>query len=275
MYQDDSDQAQAALPSLFGSPSEGSAADAASVAPEDPMDGSFDSDAARDEDLDFEGESTEMFEPIEVQRPEKSKVNPGALVVYLLKGYVDRAEHQKVYDAIVNNMAGVSSLCKQLGLQLLVDSDAGYAYVKSMDNDEITMVQGISPPRLLLRRQLPFFASFILILLRQRLLDFDVSGQDGVLVLERQAIIDQVKAYLLDVHNDVKLTERINKGIDDLCDLGLIKSYKDNHDGKAAESFVIKRIINAIVTPTVLGNVDEILSSYIEHLREGDRNKSL
>lgn len=203
------------------------------------------------------------------------KLSPGALVVYLMKGYVDREDNPVVFDSIVQQIPQVSELCNKLFMRLVVDDGAGYAYLRSADEEDIPVVNGNRPPRLLARRQLSFFASFILIILRQRLLEFEISGQFGRLVLERQSIIDQIKAYLYNVNNEIKLDDRLNKAIDDLCDMGVLKASSIESGKTVIERVEVKRIINAIVTPEVLSRADEILTGYVQQLNEGSRNRNL
>lgn len=203
------------------------------------------------------------------------KLSPGALVVYLMKGYVDREDNPVVFDSIVQQIPQVSELCNKLFMRLVVDDGAGYAYLRSADEEDIPVVNGNRPPRLLARRQLSFFASFILIILRQRLLEFEISGQFGRLVLERQSIIDQIKAYLYNVNNEIKLDDRLNKAIDDLCDMGVLKASSIESGKTVIERVEVKRIINAIVTPEVLSRADEILTGYVQQLNEGGRNRNL
>lgn len=202
------------------------------------------------------------------------RLSPGALVVYLLKGYVDREDSPVVYDSIVQQQPAVSELCMKLFLRLIVDDAAGYAYLKSLDDEDIPVVSGLRPPRLLVKRQLSFFSSFILIILRQRLLEFELSGQFGRLVLERQSIVDQVKAYIHNVNNETKFDDRLNKAIDDLCEMGVLKASTIESGKTVIERIEVKRIINAIVTPEVLNQADEILTSYVQYLKDGARGKN-
>lgn len=289
MYQDDSDQAQAALSALFGQGNGMQDQSQESAFTDDAQQdaavslaydvGSTDGTARYDQEKEYETveelESRVVSDGGRTSTRIAKRISPGALVVYLLKGHIDREDHPVVFDAIVSQSNAVSNLCQQLFLRLVVDESAGYAYVKSLSEEDIPTVQGVRPPQLLVRRKLSFFASFILILLRQRLLEFEVSGQFGRLVLERQHIIDHVKAYILNVNNDIKLTERIEKAIDDLCEMGVLKATSVEISKTVVERIEVRRIINAIVTPEVLNQADEILASYIQHLREGGRNKNI
>ena len=125
---------------------------------------------------------------------------------------------------------------------------------------------------------MPFYESFILILLRQRLLEFDMSGQFGRLVLERAEILSLVKTFVHNVNNEKRLDDSLNKAIDNLCSLGLLSknrsgNRKDNSN-KDLDRIEIKRIISVLVTPELLKQADDMLESYVKHIKEGGRSKN-
>ena len=109
-------------------------------------------------------------------------VKPGALVVFLLKNYIDREDDKVLFESLIRQEREVEEFCRRLFLRLVVDQDAGYAYVRSLTDEELPTDAGQRPPQLLSKRPLPFYESFMLIILRQRLLEFDMSGQFGRLV---------------------------------------------------------------------------------------------
>lgn len=208
----------------------------------------------------------------------------GTIVVTLLKGYIERDDNKVLFESLVRQQLEVETLCRTLFLQLIVDNDAGYAYVRSVSEEELPNDVSQRPPRLLSRKPLPFYDSLILILLRQRLLDFDMSGQFGRLVLERSEILTLVKTFIRQVNNDKRLDDNINKAIDNLCALGLLSKNKSGkvNGAKATtkaqtrdmERIEVRRIISVIVSPEVLKQADETLESYLKHIKEGGRAKN-
>lgn len=203
-------------------------------------------------------------------------VSPGTLVVNLLKGYIDREDNKVLFESLVRQELEVSTLCRTLFLRLVIDHEAGFAYVRSLSDEEMPSDAGQRPPRLLSRKPLPFYDSLILILLRQRLLDFDMSGQFGRLVLERAEILTMVKTFIRKVNNDKRLDDNLNRAIDNLCSLGLLGRNKSSKDVKdtALERIEVRRIIGVIVTPEILKQADETLAAYVKNIREGGRSKN-
>ena len=153
-------------------------------------------------------------------------VPPGALMVFLLKNYIDREDDKQLFESLVRQEREVEEFCRRLFLRLVVDHEAGYAYVRSLTEEELPQNAGQRPPQLLTKRALPFYDSMVLILLRQRLLEFELSGQFGRLVLERSEILTMVKTFVHNVNNDKRLDDNLNKAIDNLCSLGLLGKNK-------------------------------------------------
>ena len=216
-----------------------------------------------------------------VAAPSRMKlVPPGALMVFLLKNYIDREDDKQLFESLVRQEREVEEFCRRLFLRLVVDHESGYAYVRSLTEEELPQNAGQRPPQLLTKRALPFYDSMVLILLRQRLLEFELSGQFGRLVLERSEILTMVKTFVHNVNNDKRLDDNLNKAIDNLCSLGLLgknKSAAASSTKKAdrnMERIEVKRIISVIVTPEILKQADEILASYVKHIKEGGRAKN-
>lgn len=205
-------------------------------------------------------------------------VKPGALVVFLLKNYIDREDDKVLFESLIRQEREVEEFCRRLFLRLVVDQDAGYAYVRSLTDEELPTDAGQRPPQLLSKRPLPFYESFMLIILRQRLLEFDMSGQFGRLVLERSEIISLVKTFVHNITNEKRLDDSLNKAIDNLCSLGLLgKNNSGNSarkENKLLDRIEIKRIISVIVTPEILKQADDLLDSYVKHIQDGGRAKN-
>lgn len=205
-------------------------------------------------------------------------VKPGALVVFLLKNYIDREDDKVLFESLIRQEREVEEFCRRLFLRLVVDQDAGYAYVRSLTDEELPSDAGQRPPQLLSKRPLPFYESFMLIILRQRLLEFDMSGQFGRLVLERSEIISLVKTFVHNITNEKRLDDSLNKAIDNLCSLGLLSKNNSGNsarkENKLLDRIEIKRIISVIVTPEILKQADDLLDSYVKHIQDGGRAKN-
>lgn len=236
-------------------------------------------DVGTDADVNAEDPSDEQNEEQASSRSRAKLISPGALVVFLLKNYIDREDDKTIFESLVRQEREVEEFCRRMFLRLVIDHDSGFAYVRSLSEEEMPVDSGQRPPLLLNRRAMPFYDSLLLILLRQRLLEFDLSGQFGRLVLDRAEIVTMVKSFVHNVNNDKRLEDNLDKSIEHLRTLGLLgrigpvlksrtKAEKD------AERIEVKRIIGVIVTPEILKQADEILASYLKHIKEGGRAKN-
>ena len=82
-------------------------------------------------------------------------------VILLMKGAIQRDEQQKLWNIIMEQQAKISDYVAKLGLFLIVDKTAGYAFLRQDDNTEL--------PRLVNRHQLGYGLSILLIMLRKGL----------------------------------------------------------------------------------------------------------
>lgn len=241
---------------------------------EDDMDGEY-SDEAQSVEA---AEAAEAAANASSAKNTTRLVKPGALVVFLLKNYIDREDDKVLFESLIRQEREVEEFCRRLFLRLVVDQDAGYAYVRSLTDEELPSDAGQRPPQLLSKRPLPFYESFMLIILRQRLLEFDMSGQFGRLVLERSEIISLVKTFVHNITNEKRLDDSLNKAIDNLCSLGLLSKNNSGNsarkENKLLDRIEIKRIISVIVTPEILKQADDLLDSYVKHIQDGGRAKN-
>lgn len=194
------------------------------------------------------------------------KISPGAIVVYLLKGYIERDANRILFESLVRQEAQVSDLCSRLFLRLVIDEESGYAYVRSLAEDELSESDMSKPPKLLSTRRFTVLSSLVLILLRQRLLEFDMSGQFGRFVMTRAEIFLMAKAFLNNIHNEKNLDDRLDRVVDDLIKSKLLVLVDKGDKKNRAERLEVKRIISVIVTPEILHEADSLLESYIKGL---------
>src|SRR5688572_23524811 len=87
-------------------------------------------------------------------------------IVKLLKSPVER-KNENLWNDVVNYQGEIQDFISQIGLGLIVKKDEGYAFVKQFEDSEGNTLG------LVVRRQIGFEATIILIVLRQSLEEFD------------------------------------------------------------------------------------------------------
>ena len=180
----------------------------------------------------------------------------GRTVVRLLKNPVDHTD-EKSWEDILNYQTEIQKYVSQIGLELIVKRDEGFAYLKQVESEDGKTVGLIS------RQQLGFEVSVILIILRQMLEEFD-SNMDELYATERFVTADELKErielFLPERFNRVKLLNEIDMYINRIVGFGYLKEIK--HDN--VSTYQIHRIIKEKVTLDKLQEFKNKLQEYVE-----------
>lgn len=180
----------------------------------------------------------------------------GRTVVRLLKGPVE-ATDTNAWEEILNYQSEINKYLMNIGIELIVKRDEGFAYIKQIvDDDDRTT--GLIP-----RQQLGFEISVILIILRQMLEEFD-SNMDELYATERFVSADELKErieiFLPERFNRVKLLSEIDAYINRIVSLGYLKLIKRDN----VNTYQIHRIIKEKVTLDKLQEFKDKLQEYVE-----------
>jgi len=180
-------------------------------------------------------------------------------IVKLLKGTVDRNSTE--WQNIANHyQLEIQDYLNQIGLELLVKKDEGFAFVRQYENSEGNTLG------LIVRRQIGFEISLVLVVLRQSLEEFD-SDPTHIQVDEKfitdSEIRDEVEMFLPDKFNRVKFIKELDGYIKKIVDLGYLRevSKKENET-----RYQIHRIIKEKVTLDILQDFKIKLQEYVESI---------
>ena len=180
----------------------------------------------------------------------------GRTVVRLLKGPVE-ATDTNAWEDILNYQSEINKYLMNIGIELIVKRDEGFAYIKQIVDDE-DRTTGLIP-----RQQLGFEISVILIILRQMLEEF-YSNMDELYATERFVSADELKErieiFLPERFNRVKLLSEIDAYINRIVSLGYLKLIKRDN----VNTYQIHRIIKEKVTLDKLQEFKDKLQEYVE-----------
>lgn len=189
----------------------------------------------------------------------EKNINPySKAIVKLLKGTVER--NSSLWDDVILYQNEIQEYISQIGLELIVKKDEGFAFVKQFEDSEGNTLG------LIIRRQIGFETSIVLVVLRQSLEEFD-SNPTQIHVNEKFItdieIKDEVELFLPDKFNRVKFMKELDSYIKRIVDLGYLKevSKKDNET-----KYQIHRIIKEKVTLDILQEFKLKLQSYAESI---------
>lgn len=179
-------------------------------------------------------------------------------IVKLLKSPVDR--NSTVWDDVVNYQLEIQDFICQIGLELIVKKDEGFAFVKQFEDSEGNTLG------LIVRRQIGFETSIILVVLRQSLEEFD-SNPTQFQVAEKfitdSEIKEELELFLQEGYNRLRFLKDLDKYIKNVVDLGYLKevSKKDNET-----KYQIHRIIKEKITLDILQEFKTKLQEYVESI---------
>ena len=179
-------------------------------------------------------------------------------IVKLLKGSIERTS--SVWDDVVIYQTEIQDYISQIGLELFVKKEEGFAFIKQFEDGEGNTLG------LVTRRQIGFETSIVLVVLRQSLEEFD-SNPAQFQVFEKfitdLEIKEEVELFLPEKFNRVKFLQELDKYIKNVVDLKYLKevSKKENET-----KYQIQRIIKEKVTLDILQEFKLKLQENVESI---------
>lgn len=179
-------------------------------------------------------------------------------IVKLLKSPVERSSN--LWDDVVHYQIEIQDYISEIGLELIVKKDEGFAFVKQFEDSEGNTLG------LIIRRQIGFETSIVLVVLRQSLEEFD-SNPTQFQVAEKfitdSEIKDEVELFLPEKFNRVKFLKELDSHIKRIVELGYLKeiSKKENET-----KYQIHRIIKEKITLDILQEFKLKLQTYVESI---------
>lgn len=176
-------------------------------------------------------------------------------IVKLLKGVVERTSN--VWDDIIHYQSEIQEYISQIGLELIVKKDDGFAFVKQFEDSEgktLGLVQ---------RRQIGFETSIVLVVLRQSLEEFDSNPTQ--LATEKfitdTEIKDELELFLQEGYNTLKFQKDLDSYIKRVVELGYLKEISKK---ESETKYQIHRIIKEKITLDILQEFKLKLQEYVE-----------
>lgn len=99
----------------------------------------------------------------------------------------------------------------------------------------------------------------LLALLRLQLMELDASGDETRLVLTREQIVELVRTYHPERHNEAKLADAVESDLRRIMELGMVRALREQ-----PHTYEVRRIIKAFVDAQWLNEVAERLAELAE-----------
>jgi len=150
--------------------------------------------------------------------------------------YLSSAQRPLLWAALRSDEAAIRSRLHDLFLDLVVDTEAGFAFVRNVDADDVDV------PRVVRSQNLTFIDTAMLLVLRQHLLAGDGSSR---VFVDREDVDDQLAVFRTQDRDQTDFTKRLNSAWTKLTKLGLLQEVRgDGNDGRAEVSPVLRLLID-------------------------------
>ncbi len=176
-------------------------------------------------------------------------------IVRLLKSPIERNSNE--WENIIMYQNEIQEYISQIGLELIIKKDDGFAFVKQLEDSEGNTLGIVQ------RRQIGFEASIVLVVLRQSLEEFDSNPTQLATekFITNTEIKDELELFLPDKYDRKSFIKELDRYINTAVDLGYLKevSKKDNET-----RYRIHRIIKERITLDILQDFKTRLQEYVE-----------
>ena len=173
--------------------------------------------------------------------------------IRLMQGVV--YQETDAWDDLVRHQGAVRDHFAVVGLEVVIDDDEGYAYLRTADTPE----GEDALPRVIRRRSLTYADSLLLVLLRKRLAEFESAGDPGQLVLTHDEIVEMIQLFLARSTDEAREAHQVDASINRLVGMGFLRQLKDRKG-----TWEVRRILKAYVDAETLSDFSAKLAEYAE-----------
>lgn len=175
-----------------------------------------------------------------------------SVLVKLLLGPL-YSEDRKYWEILLAHRQSIEIYFSKIAMQLQIHDSDGFAYIKQYSDEEMSE-ENFPISRLLRRMPLTYEVTLLIVLLRERLQQFEIeSGQGLRLVMSKKELREMVTIFFKEKADEVKLLRNIDSVIQKVVDLGFLKLLRSSKK----DQYEIMRLIKA-----------KLQAEDLEHLRQ-------
>lgn len=188
--------------------------------------------------------------------PQPPKTFPSAGVKIRLLQDAVYAEDEDLWAILLRYRTHVENYFQELGLELVIHEEDGFAYLKQAQLDE-----HVGMPRLFRRDKLTKGVAIIGVVLREQLLQFDEKIHDeSRLILRMEDIVQLAAPFFPETNDEIRADKRIEGAIHKAEEIGLLRKLPV---GEGEERFEVRRIIKARFPAETLKELREQLEAHV------------
>lgn len=188
--------------------------------------------------------------------PNPPKSFPSAGVKIRLLQDAVYAEDGDLWATLLRYRPHVENYFHEIGLELVVHEDDGFAYLKQTQQDESAEI-----PRLFRRDKLTKGVAIIGVVLREQLLQFDEKVHDeSRLVLRKEDIMQLAAPFFPETNDEIRADKRIEGSLNKAEEMGLVRKLPGC---EGEERYEVRRIIKARFPAETLKELREQLQAHV------------
>ncbi|MBV8255124.1 MAG: DUF4194 domain-containing protein [Chitinophaga sp.] len=169
-------------------------------------------------------------------------------------------EERSYWKDILSWQTELHKYLQQTGLQLVINEADGFARIVQPENDE----NSDRPlPRLMRKARLTYEATLLCIVLREALEEFDLKGTGTKLYLTQKEMKERLTLFFKERHNKSKLLKDLNKPINSLLSVGILRLTREDVANKELQQYEVKRVIKALVNNEKLEEIKTKLNLHV------------
>jgi len=165
------------------------------------------------------------------------------VIVKLLQGAV-YDDNQKVWNDLLQYQFEVSQYFEKIAVELIVERQEGYAYIRQVPIDEENNTIG-----LVRRIPMSYELSLLCVLLRMLIDDFEVSNTDQHnLYISHKRLKEELEIFFKEQSHKVRMLKELDRYIEQAEGLGFLKVIDKDTKVKDEIQYEVRRIIKARIT---------------------------
>ena len=165
------------------------------------------------------------------------------VIVKLLQGAV-YDDSPKIWNDLLQYQFEISQYFEKIAVELIVEKQDGYAYIKQISIDEENNTIG-----LVRRMPMTYELSLLCVLLRMLIDDFEVSNTDQHnLYISHKRLKEELEIFFKEQSHKVRMLKELDRYIEQAEGLGFLKVIDKDTKVKDEFQYEVRRIIKAKIT---------------------------
>jgi len=183
-----------------------------------------------------------------------------SVIIRLLQSVI-YDDDRKYWNDVLNHETSVRDYFSKIGIELILNRQDGFAYLKQMEFAEDDKTR---PIQLIRKTPLTYEVSLLCVLLREWLDESEVKMSGDKLFVTGRQIKERVDLFFRDKANRKRLLDKFDSLIKTARDLGFLYLNKEEPLNPDNNQYEVKKIIKAKINNEKLEELKEKLKQHVE-----------